>query len=272
MENINLKSIFFNSDIFIKVLESEIIPNIFQDIKLPNLPSLKKLKSYGYHKDRISKHVKYRFDEKNPFIRTHLIQEIAYLKKKLNGYKINVSQSEQDFKFSNESMKREKIDKFESIPDKLNRRVLHYTDSSDLIPTTNFSRSSISFRENEVRIIQSIFLEFSEKFKDEIFTNDYFMEFITQIEIALNNFVNHSNQVFSGRFNFQEDFEIKDVKKIILNIDIKNLNIEEKLEFWDRIEMFLRKHIENCYNSLSDNAKNNFIEFNERFYTNIILN
>jgi len=125
---------------------------------------------------------------------------------------------------------------------------------------------------NRIDLKNVISLEFDKEIIDKISSDNVFMDFITEVEISLNNLTKKYNKIFSGRLSFQEDFENKDLRKIILTINIENLNIEEKLNFWDKLEDHLRSFLEDYYNSLDDYSKDKFIEFNERFYTDVILN
>ena len=50
------------------------------------------------------------------------------------------------------------------------------------------------------------------------------------------------------------------------------MNIQEKLDFWDQIDDFLRNNIEEFEKLLSTEQANNISEYNKIFYTNVKLN
>lgn len=98
------------------------------------------------------------------------------------------------------------------------------------------------------------------------------MKFINQIEISLINFMKMGSYSFNGHLHFESDFEILDLKKIILSVNIDGMNIQEKLDFWDQIDDFLRTNIEEFEKFLSIEQANKISEYNKIFYTNVELN
>lgn len=98
------------------------------------------------------------------------------------------------------------------------------------------------------------------------------MRFINQIEISLMDFAKINQIDLTGYIYLEKDYEIPDLDKIVLSINIRDFSIKEKLDLWDKIDDFLRKNVETYIDNLSENAKSEFVNFNQYFFTNVELN
>jgi len=275
-EDANLKNYL---NIFIDELETDIFIKFFEGLELPELPSPMELKGYELKERRIPKIAKTIYHKKDPFEKTEIIQELSYLKKALNGHNVNKTIDIESYSSYDNTTEIEKlaekkkedsisIKKRESKKDltnlKISKRSKKYSMASDI---TKEEKSV------EQEIVDNIVINFDKKVK-ELISKDYeFMRFLSQVEVSLYQFYkNHVNN-YECFISIESDFEIPNLTKLILSIDVKNLSIDEKLNLWDEIDLFLRDNLGELSEliALSKDKTQKYQELNQYFYTNIIL-
>jgi len=121
----------------------------------------------------------------------------------------------------------------------------------------------------EKRILDKISLEFEPKIEKKILSDEIFMKFIKRIEIAINKFVNLNNLELKNKIYFEKDFEIPDLDKLILSIQIEDLSVQEKLDVWDEIDGFIRKNIQDLIKFSSEKEIIEFKNLNQKLFTSV---
>ncbi len=84
----------------------------------------------------------------------------------------------------------------------------------------------------------------AQELEKNIVSDDMFSKFVDIIEESLLKFVKIKNLVISSNLNLEKDFEIPNLRKIVLSVKIAKLAIHEKLEIWDQLDDFIRTEIE----------------------------
>lgn len=263
---------------FISKLEIEIIPNIFEQISLPSLPTRAEIKKYDLKRSRIPKVGREIYEEKHPYKKALFIREIANLKKQFNGHKINKSsilEGTPYLDYNAESF--DIISSRRMVPSDLKELFFQQIDFTKLLHKETESRSFIEkIKEKSLikrgKIIDRVLIEFDDGIERRIKSDEIFMKFINQLEISLNRYINLSNIYMDGYLFFEKDFEIPDLDKVILSLNLDKLSIQEKLDIWDQIDNFLRSEIEKLAEILTDNEKDKIFKFNQAFFTEIKLN
>jgi len=121
-------------------------------------------------------------------------------------------------------------------------------------------------------IVQSQkFLKFDKQIEKKFLKDNIFMKFISEIQVLLNKYIKLNSINLDCQIYINKDFEVPELEKIILSINVENKSVEEKLDFWDEIDNYLRKNIEASSEFLKFDEKSKYLEFNSVFFTNIEL-
>ncbi len=277
IQNSNVKRFILDEFIanFIVELENEILPKVVRQIELPKTSSIFKIKVHELRSHRYPKMAKDIFNKKDPYKKNAIIQKFAMLKEAFNGHEVNeASSSLYEPSVNYNTVLLEKLKPEFETPNSLIESIAQKIDISDLFEIAPIDKNLIS--SNEIKLEEVVerkdFLQFDDDIKKKILNNSVFMKFINQIEISLIRFMEKNSYNFNCKLFYEVDFEIPDLKKIILLININNMNIEEKLDFWDQIDDFLRYRIEEFANFLLNEQKKKFLDYNKRFFTNVQLN
>lgn len=258
---------------YIKALEYEIFPKLFERIHLPNLPSRAEVKRYELKRPRISKLSEKKYEDRHPLKKTALIQEIAYLKNQLNGHHANkASDLIKEYFLGGNEVLFEEQHHHPNIYEEILEKKADFLNLFDLI---KISKSTIDI-EKEKDSIRSKFeskakINFSDDIINKLLSDSIFLKFINQIEISLHNYRNINGIDFEGNIFMERDFEIANLNKTILSLDVVNLSIEEKLDLWDTLDNFLRFEINKSITYASKTEKIKLLKFSNSFFTNIEL-
>jgi len=277
IQNSNVKRFILDEFIanFIVVLEIEILPKVVRQIELPKTSSIFKIKAHELRSHRYPKMAKDIYDKKDPYKKSAIIQKFAMLKEAFNGHEVNeTSSSLYEPSVNYNTVLLEKLKPEFETPNSLIESIGQKSDISDLFEIAPIDNNLIS--SNEIKLEEVVeskdFLQFDDDIKKKILDNSVFMKFINQIEISLIRFMKKNSYNFNCKLFHEVDFEIPNLKKIILLIYINNMNIQEKLDFWDQIDDFLRNNIKEFEKFLSIEQANKISEYNKIFYTNVELN
>ncbi|MHA1492095.1 MAG: hypothetical protein ACTSRI_20885 [Promethearchaeota archaeon] len=276
-DNPNFKT-YLNT--FINELETDIFIKFFEELELPELPSTIELKGYELKERRIPKIAQSVYHKKNPFEKSEIIQELSYLKNELNGHKVNITldaETISPYDNTTELEKDDKTKKEDSITSKQRKIKNDLTNLKKLKKSQKNSRLiNLVKEEKDIKeeFEDNIVINFDKQVKELISKDIDFITFLSQIEVSLYQFYkNHINN-YECLISIEKDFEVTDLSKLILSIDVKNLSIDEKLDLWDELDSFLREKFEELSDLMyiSKDQTRKYQELNQYFYTNIILN
>ena len=277
VQNSNGKRFILNEFIenFITTIEKEILPKVIGQIELPKTPSIFKIKGHELRSHRSPKMARDTFNKKNPYKKSVIIQKFAILKEAFNGHEVNdTSIGLYELIANDNSILLEKEKPEFETPNSLTEPIAQKIDISDILEIAYNDKNLIS--SNNINLDELLesedFLQFDDEIINEILDDSVFMKFINQVEISLIRFMEKNSQKFNCKLLFEVDFEIPYLKKIILSININDMDIQKKLNFWDQIDDSLRINIEEHANFLPIEQKNKFLNYNRNFYTDVQLN
>lgn len=260
-------------DKLINAIEIDIIPEIINDIQLPPLPTKAEILGYNLRKDRIPKIAKKIYNERHPYKKSLFIQELVNLKQQLNGHKA----SETSLISSIEINDGNSQSYFQSVQERqVNLKELFFQN----IDFSKFSYKKVGMFNTSIDELPKIkkeadfkfFIQFDRQLEKEVIKNEKFMKFINQIEISTQNFSHHFNLDCNCILNLEQDFEIQDLEKITLILDIENKSIQEKLDLWDQIDTYIRNDLNFLIKHSDESSMKEFSNFNDNLFTEIILN
>ncbi len=274
--NSNFQKFMINEFIssFILALENEIIPKVIEQIKLPGTSSIFKIMEHEFRSQRSPKILRDISDKKDPYRKSALIQKFALLREKFNGHQVNetsVNLYKPTANHNPELLERIKPDfeTYNSLKESINQQI----DISDLFEFIPIDKNLNSSNKAELEEIIEIkeFFQFDDKIKEKILDDSVFMKFINQVEISLIRFMKKNLYNFNCKLFFEHDFEIPNLKKIILSFNTNSMNIQEKLNFWDEVDDFLRYNIEELAKFIPIEQRIKFLDYDNNFFTNVLL-
>lgn len=134
-------------------------------------------------------------------------------------------------------------------------------DSDEIPETKEFSVKKKFFK-----------ISFDYAIKDEMYQNESFMRFISEIEKELFVFSELYKILFVVNIYFQQDWEVKDLKNIILKIKFLGISFKKEMILWEKLSQFIRKILKiSEFNITSKEIMADFIDFNKRFYIKVDL-
>lgn len=83
--------------------------------------------------------------------------------------------------------------------------------------------------------IDIIPLEFSNEVEDLIIQDSTFRKFINEIERSLNEFLEFINVRWENKIFFEEDWELPNYKKLVLNLNFKDIPFNQQMSLWKEI-------------------------------------
>ncbi len=116
--------------------------------------------------------------------------------------------------------------------------------------------------------IDIIPLEFSNEVEDLIIQNSTFRKFIKEIERSLNEFLEFINVRWENKIFFEENWELPDYKKLVLNLNFKDIPFKQQMSLWkainartyDRIKSMILYSSEQQVRRIKKLKRNFFIE------------
>ena len=116
--------------------------------------------------------------------------------------------------------------------------------------------------------IDIIPLEFSNEVENSIIRDSTFRKFINEIERSLNEFLEFINVRWKNKIFFEEDWEIPDYKKLVLNLNFKDIPFKQQMSLWkaintktyDRIKSMIIYSSEQQVRMIKNLKSNFFIE------------
>ncbi len=133
------------------------------------------------------------------------------------------------------------------------------------------SDDSLKFKESLI-LKYAPKISFDKDIKEEMYRNISFRKFISEIENGLFIFTEMHNISFDAKIYFQQDWEVKDLKTIILKIKFHNIQFEAELWLWEELSHFIRKMSKMA--KFYVNSKEEIIDFenyNKLFYIEVDL-
>ncbi|KKM61254.1 hypothetical protein LCGC14_1533530 [marine sediment metagenome] len=113
---------------------------------------------------------------------------------------------------------------------------------------------------------------FNKDTKEEMFENASFRRYISEIENRLFLFKKEYRLVFNAEIYFQQDWEIEDLRNIILLIKFYNVPFENELKLWKKLSIYVREGLQLSKDFIS--SKEYVIElkkYNKDFYIKLDL-
>ena len=89
--------------------------------------------------------------------------------------------------------------------------------------------------------------------------------FVSEIEAGLKTFSNLLKKTITYNLSYEKDYEIPDLEKLVLSIDIKNVKFESKLQLWDQLDQVIRERIYKKNNDSNELEKSIITQMNEDF-------
>lgn len=133
------------------------------------------------------------------------------------------------------------------------------------------SDDSLKFKESLI-LKYAPKISFDKDIKEEMYRNISFRKFISEIENGLFIFTEIRKISFDAKISYQQDWEVKDLKNIILKIKFHNLHFEYVLWLWEELSHFIRKmlRISELYVSFKEEIMD-FENYNKLFYIKVDL-
>lgn len=116
--------------------------------------------------------------------------------------------------------------------------------------------------------IDIIPLEFSNEVENLIIQDSTFRKFINEIERSLNEFLEFINMRWENKIFFEEVWELHDYKKLVLNLNFKDIPFKQQMSLWkaintityDRIKSMILYSSEQQVRRIKKLKRNFFIE------------
>lgn len=116
--------------------------------------------------------------------------------------------------------------------------------------------------------IDIIPLEFSNEVENSIIQDLTFRNFIKEIERSLNEFLEFIHVRWENKIFFEEDWELPDYKKLVLNLNFKDIPFKQQISLWkainkrtyDRIKSMILYSSEQQVRRIKKLKRNFFIE------------
>lgn len=114
-------------------------------------------------------------------------------------------------------------------------------------------------------------IDFSEELEDEMQKNNNLIKFISEIEIAINDFFISETVNLNIKIFFEEDWEDENIKKIILLLDFQDISFENELFLWKKLTNYIMIKINNLISYTLEDSKKDIIFFNKNFFIKLDL-
>lgn len=116
-------------------------------------------------------------------------------------------------------------------------------------------------------------ISFNDDVKEEMFQNISFRKFISEIEKGLFIFTEMHQISFDVKIYFQQDWEVKNLKNIILLIKFYDFPFKEELIIWENLSHFIRKELDmSKFYIQSKEIFKDYMNYNKLFYIKLDLN
>ncbi|MHA1299105.1 MAG: hypothetical protein ACTSO9_06630 [Candidatus Helarchaeota archaeon] len=266
-------------DLIIYTTENEILSNIISIIDLPPFHDKKSRLKYQFRKKRIKKRYLDRIKFQNPDFQDNLIQEFRFLKEIIHKNEFENDDSQQSSVLVQPIGDISSSDYEITLISASSASSIYRNEQMDGIP---FSHDN--YLENQSEIPSTINKTKSMKWKKDITINfhdeiieiiekePFFLLFIRQIELGLRIFAQYFNLNLNCDFYIDTDFEIRDWKKIKLNILLpdEKLTFDEKIKIWDKIDEVIQIKINSLKNLYDETEKIKLIDnYNQKFFIDI---
>lgn len=115
-------------------------------------------------------------------------------------------------------------------------------------------------------------ISFDKDIKEEMFESASFRRYISEIENRLYLFKEEYRLVFIAKIYFQQDWEIEELRNIILLIKFYNIPFENELKLWKKLSFFVRQGLQLSEDFLaSKEFFKEFTEYSKEFYIKLDL-
>ena len=115
-------------------------------------------------------------------------------------------------------------------------------------------------------------ISFDKDIKEEMFESASFRRYISEIENRLYLFKEEYRLVFNAKIYFQHDWEIEELRNIILLIKFYNIPFENELKLWKKLSFFVRQGLQLSEDFLGFKIfVEEFIKYNKEFYIKLDL-
>ena len=115
-------------------------------------------------------------------------------------------------------------------------------------------------------------ISFDKDIKEEMVESVSFRRYISEIEKNLYLFKEEYRLVFNAKIYFQQDWEIEELRNIILLIKFYNISFENELKLWKKLSFFVRQGLQLSEDFLgSKEFIKEFTEYSKAFYIKLDL-
>lgn len=115
-------------------------------------------------------------------------------------------------------------------------------------------------------------ISFDKDIKEEMFESASFRRYISEIENSLYLFKEEYRLVFIAKIYFQQDWEIEELRNIILLIKFFNISFKNELKLWKKLSFFVRQGLQLSEDFLGFKIfVEEFIKYNKEFYIKLDL-
>ena len=111
-------------------------------------------------------------------------------------------------------------------------------------------------------------ISFDSDVKEEMFEKVSFRKFISEIEKNLFLFEEKYKISFNVKICYQQDWEVEDLRNIILLIKFNYIPFKEELKLWKKLSLFVREGLQISEDFLGSKE---FIKYNKDFYIKLDL-
>jgi len=115
-------------------------------------------------------------------------------------------------------------------------------------------------------------ISFDKDIKEKMFESGSFRRYISDIENRLFLFKEEYGIVFNAKIYFQQDWEIEELKNIILLIKFYNIPFKKELNLWRELSSYIREGLQLSKDFLgSKEFIKEFTEYSKEFYIKLDL-
>jgi hypothetical protein len=219
------------TNILTDVIENEIIPDAFTHIRIQKLPSpydvkIEELRSMRYGEKQVGA-----LQEKVRFI-----QDLEKIRLNYDGSDLTNEYYPLDTSDNTQVMFSHKLQDVEQPKTRLHK------DETDILSERLNDTSSVQRLERKIERPRENII-FTSRINNKIVQDPHIEYTIAEIESTITRNFIHKGLDVTFNFNIRSDSEEPTREKIIININLPDHEIDDKIEFWERIDKDIRNII-----------------------------
>ncbi|MBS7631643.1 hypothetical protein KEJ47_08795 [Candidatus Bathyarchaeota archaeon] len=248
-----------------------VLPEVLRKIKLPSLPSPAQIRQEELKLRRVRK--KWRAFREGPSLerKQMFIQQLEYVKYQLNGHEADTSFVEPAVTYGD----------LDTIPRLIPRPISRSSTIERRLapgggPALILGRVKGPLRMHTSLIeerIEELFPKMSldAEVQNKIFTDFLFADVLKAVEVRIRSFVHSYSLKMSFNILSRRDIEVPEWRKIILGVDAPDLDFDQKMAIWDKIDAEVRQAIHEVEQRVSGSDKDRVKAINRNLFIRMEL-